>query len=274
MPASAPAAQAESAERFHRLHHEGLLVLPNAWDAGSARLAQHLGAPAVATSSAAVAWSLGYADGDVLPVAQLLRSIETIARVLSVPLSVDIEGGYSPDPQQAAQTIDAAMAAGAVGINIEDGSSPPELLCRKIDAARSAAARRGVRLFINARTDVVLRSLVPAAQAVEESLRRAALYRAAGADGIFVPGVVDPAQIRVIAGEIGLPLNLLARPSLPAADELRALGVRRLSAGSSIAQAAYGDTARRMSAFLRTGASGSVITDGAMSYPELNRLMG
>lgn len=263
----------ERAERFHRLHHDGLLLLPNAWDAGTARLAQHLGAPAVATSSAAVAWSLGYADGDLLPVPLLLRTIESIARVLTVPLSVDIEGGYSHDPEQAAQTIDAAMAAGAVGINIEDGSGEPELLCRKIEGARRAAARRGVRLFINARVDVVLHALVPAAQALDESLRRAALYRAAGADGIFVPGVVDAATIRALAEQVGLPLNLLARPALPGADELRALGVRRLSAGSSIAQAAFGDTSRRMSAFLRSGLSSTVIADTAMSYAELNRLM-
>jgi 2-methylisocitrate lyase-like PEP mutase family enzyme len=263
----------ERAETFHRLHHDGLLVLPNAWDAGTARLAQHLGAPAVATSSAAVAWSLGHADGDVLPVALLLRTIETIARVLTVPLSVDIEGGYSQDPEQAVQTIAAAIDAGAVGINLEDGAGAPELLCRKIEGARRAASSRGVRLFINARIDVVLRGLVSGPQSVEESLRRAALYRAAGADGIFVPGLVDPAAIRLIVEQAGLPLNLLAWPGLPAADQLRVLGVRRLSAGSSIAQAAYGDTSRRMSAFLQSGSSAEVISDTAMSYADLNRLM-
>ncbi|HJV62443.1 MAG TPA: isocitrate lyase/phosphoenolpyruvate mutase family protein [Albitalea sp.] len=263
----------ERAEQFHLLHREGLLLLANAWDPGSARLAQHLGARAVATSSAAVAWSLGYPDGDLLPVALLPRTVEAIARVLHVPLSVDFEGGYSSDPEAVAQTAEAVIGAGAVGINIEDGSGTPELLCRKIEAVRRVAAARGVRLFINARTDVYLRGLAPAAERVAEALRRGALYRDAGADGLFVPGVVDAQEIARLAQGSPLPLNVMARATLPDAATLRRLGVRRLSAGASIAEACYGDMARRMRSFLETGASAAVVGDGAMGYAELNRLM-
>jgi 2-methylisocitrate lyase-like PEP mutase family enzyme len=263
----------DRAEQFHRLHHDGLLLLANAWDAGTARLAQHLGAKAVATSSAAVAWALGHADGDVLPVALLLQTIENIVRVLALPLSVDIEGGYSVDPARVGETVDAVIAAGAVGINIEDGAGEPALLCRKIEAARGAAARRGVRLFVNARTDVYLRGLAPAGERVAETLRRAALYRNAGADGIFAPGVVDAAEIRAIAAGTPLPLNVMARKTLPAAAQLQTLGVRRLSAGSSLAEAAYGDLSRRVGDFLKSGSAESVISDKGMTYPELNRLM-
>src|SRR5262249_2800590 len=160
------------------------------WDAGSARLVESLGARAIATTSAGVAWAHGYPDGDALPIARLLETVRAIARVVRVPLSVDVEGGYADDPSE---HIAALVGAGAVGINIEDGAAPPELLAKKIAQAKSAAARRGVDLFVNARTDVYLRGLVPEAERVRETLARAARYRDAGADGIFVPKVVAPA---------------------------------------------------------------------------------
>lgn len=260
------------AARFRHLHQDGLLVLPNAWDAGTARLMESLGATAVATTSAAVAWSHGYPDGDLLPVPLLTATVAAIARVVSVPLSVDVEGGYADDPAAVAETVAAVLAAGAVGINIEDGTGPPDLLAAKIAAAKGAGARLGVDLFVNARTDVYLRDLVPAGRRLDETLARAARYRAAGADGIFVPGVTDAAEIRAIAGAVSLPLNVLARPGLPSASELAALGVRRLSAGSGIAQAVYGRTAALAAAFLRDGAS-DPLTEGAMPYAEINALL-
>lgn len=260
------------ARLFRRLHEEGLLVLPNAWDAGSARLIESLGAKAIATTSAGVAWSHGYADGDRLPVRLLLASVADIAGVVGVPLSVDVEGGYSNDPEAVGETVGAVIEAGAVGINIEDGSFAPDLLCAKIERAKSAAARLGVDVFVNARTDVYLRGLAPKDRRVEETLARAQRYRAAGADGLFVPGLLDAAEIRAIAQASRLPLNVMALPSLPPAVELAALGVRRLSAGAGIAEVVFAKTASLAAAFLRTGASGPV-TEGAMPYPEINALM-
>src|SRR4030095_1347955 len=138
--------------------------------------------------SAGVSWARGYADGNALPLEALLTVAQEIARIIKVPLTVDIEGGYSSDPASVAKVVAGVVDAGAVGINIEDGPAPPELLCAKIDAARRSAERAGVDLFVNVRTDVFLRDIATGAAAIEEVLRRAALYRAAGGDGLFLPG--------------------------------------------------------------------------------------
>jgi 2-methylisocitrate lyase-like PEP mutase family enzyme len=260
------------AQEFRRLHDEGLLILANAWDAGSARLVESLGAKALATSSAAVAWSHGYPDGDLLPMRLLVATVAEIARVVRAPLTVDIEGGYSSDPAAVGDAVAEVIDAGGVGINIEDGEGDPDLLCAKIEAAKGAGVRLGVDLFVNARTDVYLRDLAPPDRRIEVTLARAERYRAAGADGIFVPGVADAAEIRAFASTVGLPLNVLTRPGLPPAAELEALGVRRLSAGSGIAQAVFGRIASLATGFLRDGAS-DPLREGAMPYAEINALV-
>ncbi|MCI0998332.1 isocitrate lyase/PEP mutase family protein, partial [Pseudomonas corrugata] len=165
---------------------------------------------AVATSSAAVAWSHGYQDGNKLPLDLLDATVKSMVRVLSVPLTVDIEGGYSDDPERVGQVIEAVVAAGAVGINIEDGLGSPELLVRKIDVARRVADQAGVKLFINVRTDVYLKNLFPAEQRLEELLKRSARYTSAGADGLFAAGVVDSNEIATVCRETKLPVNLLS----------------------------------------------------------------
>src|SRR5687767_8449868 len=175
----------DTARQFHDLHARGVLLLPNAWDAGSARLMESLGAKAVATTSAGVAWSHGYPDGDLLPVRRLVATIADIVRVIRVPLTVDVEGGYSDDPAAVAETVAGLIDVGAVGINLEDGGGDPELLCAKIEHIKRASARLGVALFVNTRTDMYLRGLAPPERRVEETLARAARYRAAGADGLF-----------------------------------------------------------------------------------------
>ncbi len=261
----------EAAAAFRRLHQgPDILLLANAWDAGSARLIESLGAKAIATTSAGVAWALGYPDGDALPQAALRGAVAAIARVIAVPLTVDIEGGYAAEPAAVGESVAAVVEAGAVGINIEDGAGSPDLLCAKIAVARQAAARLGVDLFVNARIDVYLRQLAPEAARVAESLARARRYRDAGADGIFVPGVTAPDEIRALAA-IDRPLNVMARPTLAPAAELAKLGVRRLSAGSAIAQSAMARTAALAEGFLRDGRSDAV-SEGAMPYPALNAL--
>jgi 2-methylisocitrate lyase-like PEP mutase family enzyme len=261
-----------AASAFRQLHQDGLLILANAWDAGSARLIESLGGKAIATSSAAVAWSHGYPDGDLLPVPLLVATVAEIARVVSVPISVDVEGGYATDPKAVAATVAAVIDAGGAGINIEDGTNEPSLLCAKIEKSKAAGARQGVEVFVNARTDVYLRNLAPSERRLEETLARAGRYRAAGADGIFVPGVTDGNEIRAIAAAVGLPLNVLARPGLPPASALEGLGVRRLSAGSGLASAAFGKIASLAAEFLRTGAS-DPLSEGARPYAEINALM-
>jgi 2-methylisocitrate lyase-like PEP mutase family enzyme len=260
---------------FRNLHRD-LLVLPNAWDPGSARLFESVGAKAIATTSAGIAWSRGYPDGDALPIEQLLATTRDIARVIRVPLTIDIEGGYSIDPAVVAQVVVARVVggiidAGAVGINIEDGTGSPDLLCAKIEAAKQTAARAGVDLFINARTDVYLRGFATGDAAVEEVVRRAERYRAAGCDGLFVPALADGRAIEAVAAAIDpLPLNIMLVPGLPAASVLRTQGVRRLSAGAAIAQAAMGHASRLTIDFLADSWDDMFIM--APDYSATNRL--
>jgi 2-methylisocitrate lyase-like PEP mutase family enzyme len=261
-----------AATRFRKLHHGPTpLLLPNAWDAGSARIIETCGAQAIATTSAGLAWAHGYPDGGGFPAAILFDAVREIARVLTVPLSVDMEAGYSTDPSIIVENAHALASAGAVGINLEDGSDRPEVLCQRIEATKRGAARTGVELFVNARTDVYLRALTPPAKAEEETTARGLRYREAGADGFFVPGLVDKETIRRIAAAVPLPLNVLVRAGLPPVSELAALGVRRVSAGSGIASAVHGLTRRAARQFLE-GAGYGAMLEGAIPYAELNAL--
>ena len=265
--------QPELATAFHDLHRGPVLLrLANAWDVGSARLIERLGAPAIATTSAGVAWAHGYQDGDALPVELVVSTAAALARAVRVPVSVDFEGGYADEPEAVAALAARLIDAGVVGINLEDGGGTPDLLCAKISAIQRTASKLGVALFINARTDVYLRGLVPAPARVAESIARATRYREAGASGIFVPGVVDAGAIAAIVRDVALPLNVLAWPGLPAIAELASLGVRRLSAGSAITQAVWGRAAALATAFL-DDATGAVASDGSMAYGEINALL-
>ncbi len=260
------------ARQFHALHADGLLLLANAWDAGSARLAQAAGARAIATSSAAVAWAHGWPDGDRLPVELVLQTTRAVAGASGLPVTVDIEGGYSDDPARVGALVSDLLAAGAVGINIEDGSKDPALLCAKIAAARAAASAAGIDLYINARIDTWLRDLAPPGERVAETLARASRYRAAGASGLFAPGVTDAGDIAALVAGTDLPVNVLAWTGLPDAERLRALGVRRLSAGSAISEAMLGHVLAMMREFL---ASGRVDTGAGQpaTYGQVQALM-
>ena len=247
--------QTAKAEQFRKLHQgPGVLVLPNAWDAASAAVMADAGAKAVATSSAAVAWAHGYPDGDALPIATACDAIAEVAKAVGdLPVTADIEGGYTDDLDQLARHIGQVIEAGAIGINLEDGGRDPDLHARKVAAARAAADKRGVPLFINARTDIYLRGLAEGEAAYAESVRRAELYRQAGADGIFVPGPSDPALIGRLAEAIALPLNVMGWVGVPDAARLADLGVRRLSSATNPFRVAYAAMARAMEAYLRDG---------------------
>jgi len=244
-------------ETFRNLLAPGnFLILANAWDAGSARIIELAGAPAIATTSAGVAWAAGYPDGDALPIGVLTGIVERIARVISVPLTVDMEGGYSDDPRTAAANVLTVARAGGIGINLEDGRGTPDLLCAKIAAIKEAAGKAGLDIFVNARTDVLLKRLVPAEGAMEETLARVARYKAAGADGIFVPMIKEPGDIATVATAIDpLPLNVMAMPGVAPAGELKALGARRLSAATGLSRAALAATKRLAAAFVKDGRS-------------------
>jgi 2-methylisocitrate lyase-like PEP mutase family enzyme len=257
--------QKTKAEAFGALHHTGdILILPNAWDAASAAVMADAGAKAVATSSAAVAWSHGYPDGDALPLPLLLATVGAVARAAGdVPVTADIEGGYTDDLSQLADNIKAVIGAGAVGINLEDGARDPELHARKIEAARKAADAAGVNLFINARTDVYLKGLAEGHAAYVETTRRAERYRGAGASGIFVPGPSDTDLIGRLADEIKLPLNIMLLPALAKAQQLQALGVRRVSSATAPFRQAYATVANATAAFLADGDPAVFAADAA-----------
>jgi len=220
---------------FAKLHQgPEILILPNAWDAGSARVIEVAGATAIATSSAAVAWANGYPDGEALPFDLLLSTVREIARVISVPLTADVEAGYADDGTAVVESVMRVRDAGASGINIEDGTGSPDLLCAKIERVK---ARLGDGIWINARTDVYLHNLASGEAAYEETIKRARRYREAGADSIFVPMAAEDALLVRLVKAIDAPLNLLAWPGLPPAA--RSLRWAATKAGSVSARPTY-----------------------------------
>lgn len=257
---------------FRALHAPGqLLCLANAWDAGSARLFESLGSRAIATTSSGLAWARGYPDGDALPVEVLVDAVCAIDRVIALPLTVDVEGGYSDDPAAVAANVRRIVEAGACGINIEDGSGPPSRLAAKIAAIKAGG---GSDIFINARIDVYLKGLVAPEAEAGEVAGRIALYREAGVDGIFVPGLIDADGIASAVAAAGdLPLNLMVFPGLPGAAALRALGVRRLSTGGAVAAAALATAQRLATGFLADGDTVALNSADMVGYAAMNALL-
>jgi 2-methylisocitrate lyase-like PEP mutase family enzyme len=226
--------QIKKAEEFASLHVKGVpVILYNAWDAGSAKAIIGAGAKAIATSSWSVAAALGYKDGEDLPLSLAEHVIRGIATTVNVPVTVDFEGGYSDDDQKLASNITKLLELGVIGINFEDrvvkgtGLYGIDRQAKRIAAIRRAAEQRGISFFINARTDVFLGN----GGDVEEALRRAHAYAAAGASGFFIPGVIDPALIQRIVEEVTLPVNVMVMDGVPSNDKLAKLGVSRVSYG-------------------------------------------
>ncbi|HEV7515486.1 MAG TPA: isocitrate lyase/phosphoenolpyruvate mutase family protein [Thermoanaerobaculia bacterium] len=210
--------QSERATRFAELHRRPgqLLLLPNAWDVASALVFEAAGFPAVATTSAGLAWASGYRDGEGLPLGELVATVARMAAVLRVPLSVDFEAGYGRTPEEIAAAVRAVIAAGAVGINLEDrdfsGGAPLRDLTLQgeiLRAVREAAEGTGVPLFVNARTDIYLGQVGAPGERRAHTLERLRAFVAAGADGVFVPALSDPDDIRAVADGAGAPLNVL-----------------------------------------------------------------
>jgi 2-methylisocitrate lyase-like PEP mutase family enzyme len=268
----------EKAALFRKLHDRArLLVLPNAWDAASARVFEEAGFPAIATTSAGIAASLGYPDGERISRGEMAKAVARIAKAVRVPVSADFEAGYGPIPKAVRQTVEAALEAGAVGMNLEDATGDrvrplfdPEVQAERIRAARDAAGDAG--FFINARTDVYLLEVGAEAARFDRTVRRAKAYLEAGADGIFVPGVADRELIGRLAKAVDAPLNVLAGPGTPPAAELQALGVARLSIGSGAMRASLGLTRRIARELLDAGTYG-LLTEGAIPYAEVNELL-
>jgi 2-methylisocitrate lyase-like PEP mutase family enzyme len=230
--------QQQYAETFHNLHRKGNpLILFNAWDVATATaIAKTF--PAVATSSAAVASALGFADGEHVPFDMVTGLVSRITAAVSVPVSIDLEAGYGDTPDAAAESATKILKAGAIGINIEDGLSEGmrqlvslEQHAAKIKAVRDAAQKLGIHLFINARTDPFLRKFGSPDECLNEALRRARAYADAGADGIFVPGLTELALIEQFALLTPLPVNIMVTQGVPKISDLARVGVQRVSLG-------------------------------------------
>jgi 2-methylisocitrate lyase-like PEP mutase family enzyme len=227
--------QLKKAKQFAALHVKGTpVVLYNAWDAGSAKLVLNAGAKAIATSSWAVAAAQGYEDGEELPLPLAEQIVGQIAASVDIPVTVDFEGGYSDDDRKLASNISKLLDLGIIGINFEDrvvkgkGLYDIDRQAKRIAAIRHAAEQKGITLFINARTDVFLGNGAD----VNEALEREKAYAAAGASGFFIPGLTDAGQIRRIAEEASLPVNVMVMEGVPSNDRLAKLGVARVSYGA------------------------------------------
>ena len=272
--------QAEKAERFRKLHHgPQVLLLPNAWDVASARILEECGHPAIATSSAAVAYSLGYVDGQRISRDEMLEVAGRIARAADIPVTADLEAGYGTTPRDMADTVKAAIAAGIIGMNLEDVTGDDEstlvdlpLQVEKIRAIREAAASAGVPFVLNARTDIYLIPIGPEATRFERTVERLRAYREAGADCLFAPGVYDLETMKKLVKAVEGPLNILANPACPGVPEMEKAGVARVSAGSGIMRAAMG-LVQRIGKEMLEARSCEMMFAGATPFIDLKRMM-
>jgi 2-methylisocitrate lyase-like PEP mutase family enzyme len=267
--------QIQEAEVFAGLHKRGEpLLLANAWDAASAVAIEGAGAKAIATTSGGVAWSLGVPDGADLGMERAATAIGRIAAAVFVPVSADIEAGYGDAPDAVAAMVAAVVEAGAVGVNLEDRRADGSLyeVSEQVDRLAAARAFAGdMPIWINARTDVFLSGAYSStAEGVAVALDRAAAYRAAGADSLFVPGLLDlDAIAELVAGP--LPIAVMAGPGAPPVAELAATGVVRISLGTAIAQAAYALAARAAEELFTSGTYTS--TANGYSYQAMNEAL-
>lgn len=271
--------QAAKAEQFHRLHRgPKVLVLANVWDVASARIVEEAGAAAIATTSAGVAFTLGYPDGEKISRDEMLSVVARIAAKVNLPVTADVEAGYGSRPEDAAQTAAGVIEAGAVGVNLEDSIPGTErrlvdlpLQLEKIRAMKETAEKLRLPIVLNARTDTYLAQIGEPETRYDETVRRLAAYRDAGADCLFAPGVRDPEIIGRLVKDLAHPLNILAGPGSPSIPELQKLGVARVSLGSSAMRATLG-LAKRIAREVLT--SGSYIgLEDAPSHLDVNRLM-
>lgn len=273
-------AQEQAKAASFRVLHAGreILLLPNVWDVASARLIEESGFKAAATSSAGIAFSLGYPDGQKISREQMLAVIARIAKAVRVPVTADVEAGYGKTPEDAGRTARAVVEAGAVGMNLEDaaGDSPSGLVelplqLEKIRAVREMASRLRIPLVLNARTDMYLLQIGDPAERYDETVRRLSAFREAGADCVFAPGLRDAPTIGRLVADLKCPINILAGPGSPSVPELSKLGVARVSLGSATMRATVG-CLRRIAQELKATGTYSTLKD-APSHAEMNRMM-
>ena len=268
---------ATKAETLRRLHVDGpMLVLPNAWDAGSARIFMEAGFKALATTSAGIAFSLGFPDGERISRDEMLAAVARITSRSDVPITADMEAGFGIAPSAVADTVRRVIDAGAVGMNLEDRVEGKNLIefplaVERVAAARSAADATGVKLVLNARTDAFEAPELRPEQRLEEAVRRGNAFREAGADSVFVPFVGDRDTIEQLVKRIRAPLNVLGTPTAPTLKELATLGVRRVTFGSAPMRATLGLVRRMAREWKEKGTYGTLEAYG-IPFADLQKL--
>jgi 2-methylisocitrate lyase-like PEP mutase family enzyme len=271
--------QKKKAEAFRAMHHgPDPLLLVNVWDVASARIVEEAGFPAIATTSAGIAFARGFPDGEKIHPDRMFAAIAQIAGAVKVPVTGDVEAGYGDSPERAFRTARNIIFGGAVGMNFEDATGDSEhpladlsLQLERIRSIREAAAQYDLALVLNARTDVYLLQVGDPAKRYDETVRRLSAFRDAGADCVFAPGIRDLETIRRLVVDLNCPVNILAGPGSPSVSELAALGVKRISLGSSPMRAALG-LLRRLANELKSAGTYAAM-DGAPSHAEINALM-
>ena len=274
----------EKAERFLALHQgPPILVLPNVWDVATAKLFEQEGFPALGTTSGGISASLGYPDGEGIPLCENVSVVSRIARAVRIPVSADIEAGYGRLPEAAARAALAMVRVGAVGVNLEDsasgcGKDPTQPLidvgeqARRIIAIRAMAKSKGIPLVINARTDTYLLADKLIEDRFSETVRRATAYLEAGADCIFIPdtGILGRETIAELVRAIHAPINVIAGAGTPPIQDLELLGVARVSFGPRPMRACLG-LLRGMAREWREAGTYVTMTDTSITYDEVNR---
>jgi 2-methylisocitrate lyase-like PEP mutase family enzyme len=269
--------QKTKADAFRAMHRGShILLLPNAWDAASARVFEQSGFGAIATTSAGIAFTLGYPDGQHVSRAEMLAVIRRIGAAVEVPVTADVEAGYGDRPEDAARTARDVIETGAVGMNLEDATGDPQrrlfdltLQLERVKAVREAA--REVPIVLNARTDVYLLQLDAPEKRYDAALRRLAAFRDAGADCVFVPGLGDAETIGRLVKDLQCPVNILAGPGFPPVPQLEKVGVARVSVGSGPMRATLG-LVQRMAEELQSAGTYRAL-EGAIPYADVNRMM-
>jgi 2-methylisocitrate lyase-like PEP mutase family enzyme len=272
--------QIAKAEAFRRMHNRRpILLLPNCWDAVSARIFEDAGFSAVATTSAGVSYTAGYPDGEAIPREDMVTIVRWIARSVAIPLTADIESGFGHNAEEVGETVRMVIEAGAVGINLEDTMHGGErqlydlpLAVERIRAARAAAAAAGVPIVINARTDVYLLGIGDKTSRFEHAVRRLNAYREAGADCLFPIGYLDPQTIAMLAKGVSGPINVIGVPGTPSVAELESLGVARVSTASGPARVAMTAT-HKLAAELAHKGTFDVFAGDTMTHQAADALM-
>jgi 2-methylisocitrate lyase-like PEP mutase family enzyme len=272
------AEQAAKAEAFRALHRgPPLLLMANAWDAITARLFEAEGSAAVATTSGGVSWAVGYADGEAAPWDEVVGQTARIARAVKVPVTADIEAGFGATPADVARSIADIISAGAVGVNLEDGTPGPvpirpvDEAVARIRAAREAASAAGVPIVINARTDLYLKQIGDEAGRFDDAVVRGRAYLAAGADCFYPIGLRDPATMSRLVQALKAPININVRAGWPSVAELEALGVARVTTATQLTLVALAATREVARSIKATGKFDAI--NPAIAHPEMQQLM-